>query len=150
MGLIFRQICQGDHFFWEGDLVKFVSQYVVAWIAPTFVDQYTRNFGKLSVIVKTWMVLIFRKICQGDHFFGEGGLSYICVILCCRLDSSYICWSIYMKLWEVVNNNKSMDGIDFQKNLSWGSLFWDADLVEFLLCCHLYSSFFCWLIYMKL
>jgi hypothetical protein len=36
------------------DFVKFVS-YVVARIAPAFVDQYTRNFGKLSVIVKAWM-----------------------------------------------------------------------------------------------
>jgi hypothetical protein len=51
-----------------------VSSYVVARIATTFVDGYTRNFGKLSVIVKAWMGLIFRKICQGDHFFLEGDL----------------------------------------------------------------------------
>jgi hypothetical protein len=49
--------------FWEGDLV--------AWIAPTFVDGYTQNFGKLSVIVKARMGLIFRQICQGDHFLGR-------------------------------------------------------------------------------
>jgi hypothetical protein len=30
---------------------------------------------------------------------------------------------MYMKLWGVVNNSKSMDGIDFQKNQSMGSLF---------------------------
>jgi hypothetical protein len=36
-----------------------------------------------------------------------------------------------MKLWEVVSNSKSMDGIDFQKNLSRGSLnFWEGDLVK--------------------
>jgi hypothetical protein len=27
---------------------------------------------------------------------------------------------LYTKLWEVVNNSKSIDGIDFQKNLSKG------------------------------
>jgi hypothetical protein len=36
-----------------------------------FVDGYTRNFGKLSVIVKAWMELIFRKICPGDHFLAR-------------------------------------------------------------------------------
>jgi hypothetical protein len=46
--------------------------YVVAWIAPTFVDGYTQNFGKLLVIVKARMGLIFRKICQGDNFFRRG------------------------------------------------------------------------------
>jgi hypothetical protein len=51
--------------------------YVVAWIAPTFVDGYTRNFGKLSVIVKAWMGLIFKEICQGDHFFGGGLVKYL-------------------------------------------------------------------------
>jgi hypothetical protein len=69
MGMIFRKICQGDHFFCKGDLVKFVSGYVVAWIASTFADGYTRNFEKLSVIVKAWMGLIFRKIGEGDRFF---------------------------------------------------------------------------------
>jgi hypothetical protein len=48
-----------------------VSSYVVARIATTFVDGYTRNFGKLSVIVKAWMRLIFRKICDGYHFLGR-------------------------------------------------------------------------------
>jgi hypothetical protein len=91
-------------------------------IAPTFVDGYTQNFGKLSVMVKAWMGLIFRKVCQGDHFLGRETCS-ICVIICCRLDSAYICWCIYTKLWEVVSNSKSMDGIDFQKTLSRGSLF---------------------------
>jgi hypothetical protein len=59
--------------FWKGNLllVKFVS-YVVAWIAPTFVDGYTQNFEKLSVIVNARMGLIFRKICHGDHYFGGG------------------------------------------------------------------------------
>jgi hypothetical protein len=37
-----------------------------------------------------------------------------------------------MKLWEVVSNSKSMDGIDFQKNLSRGSLFSEGDLVKFV------------------
>jgi hypothetical protein len=37
-----------------------------------------------------------------------------------------------MKVWEVVINNKSMDGIDFQKNLSRGLLFWEGDLVKFV------------------
>jgi hypothetical protein len=57
-----------------------VSYYVVAWTAPTFIDGYrpTRNFGKLSVIVKA-----------------------------------------------------SMDEIDFQKNLSRGSLVWEGDLGNF-------------------
>jgi hypothetical protein len=56
-----------------GELVKFVSYYVVAWIAPTFVDGCTRNFRKLLVIVKAWMGLIFRKICHRDHIiFGRG------------------------------------------------------------------------------
>jgi hypothetical protein len=73
-----------------------------------------------------------------------------CIIICCRLDSTYICWSIYTILWEVVRNSKNMDEIDFQKNLSRGSLFWEIDLVRFLICCPLYGSFICWLIYMKL
>jgi hypothetical protein len=36
-----------------------------------------------------------------------------------------------MKLWdsEVVSNSKSMDGIDFQKNLSRGSLVREGDLI---------------------
>jgi hypothetical protein len=33
-----------------------------------------------------------------------------------------------MKLWEVVSNIKSMDEIDFQKNMSSGSLFWGGGL----------------------
>jgi hypothetical protein len=38
-----------------------------------------------------------------------------------------------MKLWEVVSNSKSIDGIDFQKNLSRGSLnFWEGKLVKFV------------------
>jgi hypothetical protein len=53
-----------------------VLKYVVAWIAPTgiFVDGCTRNFGKLSVIVKAWIGLIFRKICQDQKitFLGKG------------------------------------------------------------------------------
>ena len=49
----------------------------MARIVPTFVDGYKRNFGKLSVIVKAWMGLIFRKICQGDHF-SEGNLLNLC------------------------------------------------------------------------
>jgi hypothetical protein len=53
-----------------------------------------------------------------------------CAIICCHQDSAYICWWIYMILWEVVSNSKSMDGIDFQKNLSRGSLFWEGDLVK--------------------
>jgi hypothetical protein len=65
-GINFREICQGDHFFERGTYLN-----VVAWIAPTFVDGYTQNFGK-SVIVKAWMGLIFRKIYQGDHFLGRG------------------------------------------------------------------------------
>jgi hypothetical protein len=32
-----------------------------------------------------------------------------------------------MKLWEVVSNSKIMDGIDFQKNVPSGSLFWEGD-----------------------
>jgi hypothetical protein len=43
---------------------------------PSFVDQYTQNFLKLSVIVKAGMGLIFRKIFQGITFWG-GGLSEI-------------------------------------------------------------------------
>jgi hypothetical protein len=46
--------------------------FVVAWIAPIFVDGYTQKFGKFSVIIKTWMELIFKKICEGDHFLGRG------------------------------------------------------------------------------
>jgi hypothetical protein len=44
-----------------------VSKYVVAWIAPTFVNRYTQNFGKLSVIVKAWIGLISEK-----NYFGRG------------------------------------------------------------------------------
>jgi hypothetical protein len=44
----------------------------VAWIAPTIVDGYTPNFGKLSVIVKAWMGLIFRKSVEGITFLGRG------------------------------------------------------------------------------
>jgi hypothetical protein len=51
---------------------------VVTWIAPKFVDRYTQNFGKLPVIVKAWMGLIFRKICQGDFFFGRGTKLNLC------------------------------------------------------------------------
>jgi hypothetical protein len=48
--------------------------YVVAKIVPTFVEQYARNFGKLSVIVKAWMGLIFRgkKSVKGITFLGGG------------------------------------------------------------------------------
>ena len=96
-----------------------VSSYVVARIVTTFVDGYTRNFGKLSVIVKALMGWIFRKFCHGDHFWG-GGLN-----LCHNNVVAWIARSIYTKLWEVVSNSKSMDVIDFQKNLSRGSLFGD-------------------------
>jgi hypothetical protein len=71
-GIDFQKNLSRGSLLWEGDLVKFVSWYVVTWIVPTFVEQYTRNFGKLSVIVKAWIGLIFRKICQEDHFFGKG------------------------------------------------------------------------------
>jgi hypothetical protein len=68
-GIDFQKNLSRGSLFLEGDLVKFVSEHVVAWITPTFVNGYTRNFGKLSVIVRAWMGLIFKKICQGDHFF---------------------------------------------------------------------------------
>jgi hypothetical protein len=52
----------------------------VARISPTFFDGYTRNFGKLPVIVKAWMGLSKdrnasqKKSVQGVTFLG-GGLS---------------------------------------------------------------------------
>jgi hypothetical protein len=70
-----------------------------------------------------------KKSVKGITFLG-GGLRKICIIICCRLDSPYICSSIYTKVWEVVSNRKSIDGIDFQKNLSKGSLLWEGDLVK--------------------
>jgi hypothetical protein len=54
-GIDFQKNLSRGSLFRDVDLVKFASSYVVAWIAPTFVDGYTRNFGKLSVIVKAWM-----------------------------------------------------------------------------------------------
>jgi hypothetical protein len=72
MGLVFTNICQQDHFF-EGGFVKFVSEYAVAWIPPTFVDRYSGKVGKLSVIVKAWMVFIFsKKSVKGINVLGRG------------------------------------------------------------------------------
>jgi hypothetical protein len=72
------------------------------------------------------------KLCGYNNFVRPSVRPSIrpCVIVCCRLDSAYICWSLYTKLWEVVS--KSMDVIDFQKNLSRGSLFCEGDLVKFV------------------
>ena len=39
---------------------------------------------------------------------------------------------MYMNLWEVVINSKSIDRTDFQKNLSRGSLFLEGHLVKFV------------------
>jgi hypothetical protein len=48
-----------------------------AWIAPTFVDGYTRNFGKLSLIVKVWMEYLSR-----GSLFLEGDL--VDILICCH------------------------------------------------------------------
>jgi hypothetical protein len=50
-GIDFKKNLSRGSLFWEGGLVKFVS-YVVAGIAPTFVDRYTQNFRDVVKIVK--------------------------------------------------------------------------------------------------
>ena len=84
-----------------------------------------------------WGELLYptQRSCVGIMFLTRPSVRQSvrpCVIICCRQDSDYICWWIYTKLWEVVSNSKSMDGIDFQKNLSRGSLFLEGDLVKFV------------------
>ena len=65
------------------------------------------------IICKTFKAYIYHasftirmafKLLKSSHD------TYHHVIICCRQDSAYICWSTYTKLWEVVSNNKSMDG----------------------------------------
>jgi hypothetical protein len=70
-----------------------------------------------------------------------------CVIICYPLDSTFICWSIYTKLWEIVSNSKSMDGIDFQKNHNLGR---GLSYICVIICCRLVSAYICRSIYMKL
>jgi hypothetical protein len=92
--------------------------------AYTFVDQYKQNFGKFAVIVKAWEVCSYSKSIDGIDFkknlsrgslFWEGDLYVVKFVSCCHLDSTYICWLMYMKLWEVVSYSKSRDGMLLRK-----------------------------------
>jgi hypothetical protein len=78
MGLSMDRITLQENLSWGSlfrDLVIHVfHEYVVASIPPSFVDQFTWNFRKLSAIVQEWMQLLVRTICPGGILFREEDL----------------------------------------------------------------------------
>jgi hypothetical protein len=126
-------LCEaGDNFIIIATLLIVVKSVVVKFniVKSTHIERNTHT---------QFLYPHTTKLCMSIMFLTRRSVRP-CVIICCRLDSTYICRSIFTKLWEVVSNSKTMNGIDIQKNLSRGSLFWEGDLVKFLICCHLYRA----------
>ena len=95
--------------FWEVDFVK-KSQNYTCRLNSASIFHPISYFGELLISIKAWIVR--ERLCKKLHN-----------LYACRLNRASIFNLFSFIIWGIINNNKSLDGIDFHRNWLRGTPF---------------------------